>query len=287
MAERGETGPLHFARLPAPNRNSCPEIGGSLGATTSSFLSSSPAPPSPSEAELRSQLVSAVGSAVDLLPLPDLPSPPQPLGRGSRTRQRHHRAMAVWRVASRALAAINALGTNQPLHGEGVQVPQPQRIRAARVTSATEKAWLHILREGQRTERARRVSTSSTPTGAALLERVIKRGGPVDGYDSDRSTYVPFLAERIVEPILGHSIVRLKEALPEEVFDCYSDTVGFFLPTDEMHGAEFQQLCRRYDQIVLSGQDEWVRYLCREDVRQLWELAPSSQAIATMSVAPF
>ena len=172
--------------------------------------------------EVADLLVKAVRAGVDVLPVPTLPTPPRPGGRSGRTRQRHARALALCAAANRTISILNLLATTTvPVRENPAEVPVARRILpsdAGRVTST----WLHILREVQRVQHARRESVRQAPTGDLLVKKLAEAGSEDHTYHdvgARPSPYVPFISCNIVEPALGHATVSLQSALPREVLE--------------------------------------------------------------------
>ena len=94
--------------------------------------------------------------------------------------------------------------------------------------------------------------------------------------------YSPFCSERIGEPPLGHKAARMLEVLPEAIAARYADDRNMFRRPPEQE-ANYAELRVGYHS-VLGPRSEFVRYLSREEVWELWELAPAEEARATLSI---
>ena len=184
--------------------------------------------------EVRKVLLAGLRHNGEALPLPPVPRPPPPSGGGGRSRQRFRRALAVWSVAERARAALYVTcGALVPVQGDDEGSPA-QRVRVCHSNGAVDahrSAWLHLLREGSRLERARRDSLAASPTGASLyLHFFAKRDGASEyGLWRRAPQYAPFEASLIAEPPLGHKPVPMLSALPPEVAQRYLDARSYSL----------------------------------------------------------
>jgi hypothetical protein len=78
-------------------------------------------------------------------------------------------------------------------------------------------------------------------------------------------------------------VVSMRSMLPSSLVDRYAN-IDELIPHRPEVLAELPSLNRRYCK-VLGDRSEWLRYLTREDVRQLWVLELSSQAKASCSIA--
>ena len=100
---------------------------------------------------------------------------------------------------------------------------------------------------------------------------------------SRATSYVPFESDRVVEPPAGHVPVRMAEVLPPEMAAAYNDVTGM-LSDDAIKVQEAADLNSRYCSL-LGERAEYLRYLARADVRDMWELVPESSTHHSMSVA--
>ena len=96
-------------------------------------------------------------------------------------------------------------------------------------------------------------------------------------------THEPFVAHLVKEPPANHSHVDMLSALPSEYRHYYEDG-SKMIPPEESWPSDHIEVSKRYDK-VMGPPDEWIKYLRRPEVRQLWTLAPSAEARATLTVA--
>ena len=181
-----------------------------------------PALPGCSGEELRERLRDALAGPVDVLPLPPVPLPPRPHGKGDRSRQRWRRAMRLREVAERVRHALDSMGIAQTsFAGQEVEVC---RIRSAQADLPIREAWVRLLRESKRMVIARRLSLMRAATGAALFRQVVHREATEHYSRSHRMPiYVPFVADEVAEPPLGHTLVDMLSASEPADAECYGD----------------------------------------------------------------
>jgi len=146
------------------------------------------------------------------------------------------------------------------------------------------RAWLTILRESKRVQDVRRSSYSRWATGAAALEAITKQSvGEIYGAWRAGPCYVPFIGLKMAEPPEDHPVVSMMEALPADVAARYSDIDSILRPPDAS-----RQPCEQDSYAcdsVLGERREYLEYLKRPDVQQLWDLIPAEDAVHTMSIA--
>jgi hypothetical protein len=163
-----------------------------------------------------------------LLPLGPIPAPPAPLSLGSRTRARYRAAHELWVIAERCRVTLNALGAP----GGRVEFSPVTTRRVRRRGGCEEEAHRRLLNTAKRTRDACRESIAMLPTGAALVSSLCKASQP-DAYGQFQkgSVYLPFEADRVVEPALDAPLVRMLDALPPAFAALYSTPSAIMKPT--------------------------------------------------------
>ena len=228
------------------------------------------------------KLLQSAMEAPDLLPLPALPWPTQLSGRSSRVRRRHRLRLQLREVAEHIRLTIH--GTQ----ATGTALGRANEYAVGRFhelgTSTQQKAWRRLAFHAQRLVRARRVAGESLPTGASAIDELGKRcQGDVYGRWMRQAVYEPFQAALVVEPEADHRPILMLEALPDELSEAYSE-INRLISTSVEKAAAAKEMNHRYDKI-LGPRSEYIKYLHRADVRDLWELRPAEEVEHTLSLA--
>ena len=158
------------------------------------------------------ELLASLERGGSVQPIRQIPRPPQTLSRSRRCRRRAQRANSLWEVADRTRTTLNQLLRPGPV---GRETEELARVRFADADDATRALWLRLLRECKRLELGRRASWTQFPTGAALMARILK-AERADFYlpSRNKTTYVKFNADYIIEPSVDAPVVKLVDALP-------------------------------------------------------------------------
>jgi len=141
-------------------------------------------------------------------------------------------------------------------------------------------AWHKLLRESAKQCKARRTLPGGL-TGAAALEAVIKRPLQESYVNNVASQYVPIVADKLAEPSNPLLSVEMLTAMPKELSAFYSSEERVLEGggVDASRRAELRALGRK----IGGPREEYVKYLCREDVRPLWGYCSQKEAKALCS----
>ena len=220
-----------------------------------------------------SALMSELATPSELMPLAPIPSPPKPVSHSPRVRRRWRRALELWRVAEETRRCLCYLwdrsfpdDRDRCPTGRVVAKGGPQHF-----------GQLRLLRLCKRVRDCRR----ATPTGGDL-ERLCKVS--VDDYVRTESRqYVPFVGDRQAEPQPGSPSLYLLDHLPAELRSFYGYEEHMI--RDDAEGSEeLRSFNRRYDSI-LGERSEYIKYLNREGINELWTLYDAEEAKGTCSIA--
>ena len=220
-----------------------------------------------------------------LLPLPYPPRPEWSPKRSPRLRQRLKRRLAAWRVTMGIVKTINGLDEGRVASKLSTPDAAGGRTRM-KVTAARSLALQHLLREGATVARERR---SLGLTGVQISEAVkqlLKQ--PMDelGYLKISDVkQVPLIADRIAEPACEASIDMLS-ALPQEDSCFYAQECNVVDPVGKCE-VFFREAERHYG-FIGGTEEEYLKYLGRDDVKYLWEwdTMDGIRAIAGVSAVP-
>ena len=100
---------------------------------------------------------------------------------------------------------------------------------------------------------------------------------------SDWGTYVPFVDHLVAEPPVGAPVVDMLSALPPHIADRYRDIADLDLPAAELE-CDIAAVSKRYHRFG-GGRRQWIQYLRREEVWQLWDLVPLEEVELFTGVA--
>ena len=233
------------------------------------------------EGSLLHKLQQSVTGGSRLFPLRLPPKPVRPQGRGHRVRSRYARALGIWTVARQVTVTLNQMGTSGA--ASGPKSKPAEREDGDQTYDEVESACAQqVFRESRRVWIARRESLRVAPSGVDLLSAFTKKMmDEVYCRVEALASYVPFNAELVSEPAKGAAKVSMLEALPENIARRYASP-ELLLNNDML--PTVQELNKRYCK-VLGRKSEWISYLHREDVRDLWELMPVEDTRASVSVA--
>jgi hypothetical protein len=212
------------------------------------------------------------------LPIPPIPLPPEPSTRSGGARSRYRRALLLREEAERIRTTINDLGEAQCADDSGPV--GRRRLRQCDLVADDHycRPWKLLL------DRAKRMAegTRAQLTGDNPIRDLRRKAG--DLYvDSGGASYVPFLAHLVAEPPLGAATVDMMRWLPSDLSVRYAAESQLFREPEVVE-ATLKAMNRRFTS-VLGEHSEYVRYLCRPEVRELWDLEAASCAVATCSIA--
>ncbi|CAK8994609.1 Uncharacterized protein SCF082_LOCUS4000 [Durusdinium trenchii] len=205
------------------------------------------------------------------LPLLPLPSPPRPVWkpkRSPRLRQRQKRRLAAWRVTMGMVKTINGLDDGRVASKLTTPDTAGEWTRM-KVTAARSLALQHLLREGAAVARARRSLGLTGVQTSEAVKQLLKQ--PMDelGYlKLNDVKQVPLIADRIAEPACKNFIDML-DALPHEDAIFYAQEAHVVDPIGKCE-VFFREAEKHYG-FIGGTEDEYLKYLGREDVQYLWE----------------
>ena len=209
-----------------------------------------------------------------------VPFPPKPQSSSGRGRQRHRRSMEVRTVAEECRSTLLALcgETSQffidPYHG-----------RVDREANDSSSRMHHrLLTCAARLIKARR--QYATATGGRIEELFRALGSDWGSMLHDRaapSAYVPVIGKLIAEPPRGSSVVSLLKELPQHLAQLYSEPHGLFKAEAEVE--EILQVQNKCFSKFMGKRSEYISYLHRPDIRDLWDLRPASESRARCAFA--
>ena len=97
------------------------------------------------------------------------------------------------------------------------------------------------------------------------------------------SSYVPVIGKLIAEPPRGASIVSFLKELPQPLAKLYSEPLGLFKAEAEVE--EILQVQNKCFAKFMGKRSEYISYLQRPEIRDLWELRPASESRARCAFA--
>ena len=203
--------------------------------------------------ELRSIIEQGGGA----LPLPALPPPPRPASRSRRIQERFRRAEALWKLASRAVIALNELGGFK--QHEGVPAARRLRRRVGVESNPFDEPHLRLLQAVRSLHIARR----DDPTGGDWRQemRITREELYMSTKDKLEQKYVPVVAAAIAEPRLDAPYGRLLDLLPPCLARVYAGPEVLLRAAWDSDGA-LQRDNQCYDS-VLGPHSEYVAYFSR------------------------
>ena len=199
--------------------------------------------------------------------------------RSCRLRMRQKRRLQVRRAAVNVVKVINSLHTGHVL-APSLTAPDQQCGSRMKVTPARALALKHILTKVSLEVRARR---SFDLTGVRAVASLLK--APLDESGYVRPTgvrQVPMLASRMVEPTEVEYIDMLSALPPEDAL--YYAQEHHVVEAGGKSEVLFKEIESHYG--FIGGElSEFLAYLRRDDVRQLWEwdLMENIKAVAGVS----
>lgn len=224
----------------------------------------------------------------DVWPLLPLPYPDRPsvsTCRSARLRLRRKRRLEVWRLACRLVDTINALDSGMVSTSQ-LTSPATVLCRQVKTTDARLSALQHLLRECAAYARARRDLGLTGVRNSEAVASLLKQSVDDFGYMNFLTVkQVPLEADRLVEPPTN-GVIDMLEALPPEDALFYADESNVVDPVGKCEQF-FKETEARYG-FVGGTEDEYLKYLAREDVQHLWEwdLLANVRAIAGISAVP-
>ena len=206
--------------------------------------------------------------------LPGAPPPPQTTSRSRRCKARWKRAWETWREADVLRRALNEIEG----HEEEEREMAPRRLRP-KGAEGHDKVHLRLLRRAGTLLAARR----ALPTGVCwrselkLASQDTYRASTVD------DTYVPIESDLVAEPPPGAPSCNALQWLPSSIASVLADPSRLLRPEAECptYRAGWN---KRYNKI-LGPRCEYVKYFHKPGARDLWELAPESEAEGYCSFA--
>ena len=210
--------------------------------------------------EVVRQLRTVLRDGAQLFPLPAVPRPPLPQGRGRRTRRRHHLAVELWGIAERCRRALNTCenpmyrdkyDSNLRLADESIyDCDAIGRVRRCAPHNIDDDVHtiihLHLLSEAKRVREGRRLSVSLAETGASLVQLISRHTQGNDyGARSRVTPYAPFMSDYIKEPPADSCVVNMLNALPREVSVLYTHVDSIVKP-GILHTSTLQRLNKQY-----------------------------------------
>ena len=220
------------------------------------------------------------GDHWSLFPLPSPARPQWKRLKSCRLRWRQKCRFQTWRAAQAMTKVLNQLDSgdfSNKLASSGTVPERQVKVTAARLL--TERS---ILRAASLLVRERRGS-SLTGVQMSPIASLLKM--PLDewGYiKNDKVKQVPMIADRMVEPVTTKYIDMLT-ALPEDDAIYYKDESNV-VETNGKSDVLFKEIEERYG-FIGGTKQEYLRYLHREDVQQLWSWVPAECIKATAGIS--
>ena len=220
-----------------------------------------------------------------LLPLRLPPRPTWTAKRSARLGDRQKKRLAVWRMTTGLVRSINGLDGGHV--ADKLTTPYAQRGRCRMTATAARSLALgHLLHECAIVARARRslglTGVQTSDAVASILKQPVDELGYLKISDVK---HVPLIADRIAEPAC-EACIDMLEALPQEDAIFYADEEN--VVEREGKCEAFFREAESHFGFVGGTEEEYLKYLGRQDVRYLWawDTMDGIRAIAGVSAVP-
>ena len=229
----------------------------------------------------------SLGTDQRLFPIPPIPKPGRTTSTCRRARQRSARALGIWSIAECSRKALNLLwGTHndtEQTHSQGEEAPHSYLGAARPLDTAAHHypVWHRLLHCSKRVWDGRRQFLGAE-TGADYIAALCKtlrdsyHATPID-------KYTDFQSHLIAEPPLGSPVVHMQEVVSAAAYAHYVD-LDSLLRERQLPDKDLQLFNRRFNK-VLGERREFVQYLQRREVQDLWALELPCNVRATASIA--
>ena len=220
------------------------------------------------------------GDHWSLFPLPSPERPQWKRLRSCRLRWRQKCRFQVWRAAHSMTKVLNKLDSGDLSNKLASSGTAPER--QVKVTAARLLAGRSILRAASLIARERRglhlTGVQFSPI-ASLLKMPLDEWGYIK---NDKVKQVPMIADRMVEPNTTKCIDMIA-ALPEDDAIYYQHEVNV-VETNGKSDVLFKEIEEHYG-FIGGTKQEYLRYLHRADVQQLWSWEPAEDVKAIAGIS--